>query len=174
MPLAEYDENSGFYWITPEIPYSFEGSEEDRAKHEALIKEAMEYREIEAQISVLSESRELNRFLRKYGLVSYRCKRGCLLGSAFNYRGTKYWYSWRQSDYELVLPESPTASGGGVTRSVGRKALFNLENALSDKEGRYGIAECRHYMAVIHSEEIAADMEAVRTVREKTIYLPKA
>ena len=174
MSLAEYDENSELYWLAQKVPYSLDGSEKDRAKHQALIKEAMEYREVETLINSLSDTRGLNKFLRKYGLVSYRCKRGCLLGSVFNYRGTKYWYSWRQSDYELVLPESPTEPENSVKRVAGRKVLFNLESSVAGGEDRHGIAECRHYVAVIHPKEIANDVESVRRVREKTFYLPKS
>lgn len=90
MPLAEYDENSGFYWLDSMHAYTFNGTEEERAQLEKELKQRIQ---LEKELNELAEAGKLNAFLRKYGLVTYRCKRGCLLGAVFNHRGTKYFYS---------------------------------------------------------------------------------
>ena len=168
MPLAEYNENSGFYWLDSSHAYTFNGTEEERAQHEKQLKEQIQ---LERELNELAEAGKLNAFLRKYGLVTYRCKRGCLLGAVFNHRGTKYFYSWQRTLKE-VTDVAPI--GLSIKReAVKALAVRHYERELKGELKSFVGGECRHVDACLTSADIVADVEALKRADKKTVYLPR-
>ena len=168
MPLAEYDENSGLYWLDSSHAYTFNGTEEERREYERQLKRELW---IENQLALFSKAGKLNAFLRKYGLVTYRCKRGCLLGAVFNYRGTKYFYRC-----DRVAKFMPVVSKGRVTeRYVSYNQLTVDEFDLRPDRGSAvkKVGRCRHFVAALPNDEVLRDVEHLKVKKDKNIYLPR-
>lgn len=90
VDVGTYDEELGVYWLTPMHAYGFSGTEEDQKR---IAKRKWGEIELEEYL----KHQNVNRFIRKYGLVSYRCKRGCLLVAVLNVKSVKYIYAWSQT-----------------------------------------------------------------------------
>ena len=167
MPLAEYDENSGFYWLDSRHAYTFNGTEEERAQHEQRLKQRIQ---LEEELNELAKSGELNAYLRKYGLVTYRCKRGCLLGAVFNRAGKKYFYSWDRRAEDVI----DTEEGLEVEYEVINFFYVNQFDLDSDKEETvYNVGECRHLNATLFRSEVLEHIDALKTKNKKTVYLSR-
>lgn len=167
MPLAEYDENSGFYWLDSMHAYMFDGTEEERAQYE---RELLQSIQLEREIDQLAEDGKLNAYLRKYGLVTYRCKRGCLLGAVFNRAGEKYFYSWGRRTENLI----ETEGGLNVEYEVINQLRVNRFDIDSDRlMAVYRVGECRHLNATLFRSEVLEHIDALKRENKKTVYLSR-
>ena len=168
MPLAEYDENSGLYWLDSEHTYAFNGTEEARAQYEQKLKKTIQ---LKKELSELSKSGKLNAYLRKYGLVTYRCQRGCLLGTVFNHAGEKYFYSWDRGMENVI----ETEEGLDLEYEVIHRFYlhwFDLDGTY-EAAGFYSAGECRHLNAWLSRSKVVEHIEALKKKSKKTVYLSR-
>ena len=151
--------------------YLFVGTDEQR---EGLRRRFMQGVRVTKELTDLSESGKINAFLRKYGLVTYRCKRGCLLGAVFNYRGEKYFYHW---DRRPEIAKEQIVNG--CVEKVEDRAVLNVlgfdffDLDPKQEERVYAVGNCRHFDATILRSEVLNHIDALKTENKKTVYLSR-
>lgn len=97
----------------------------------SLMREVLDNNDKCKPVNALFSGAGLNKKLRRYGLVEYRCHRGCLLGALVNYRGEYFMFTeqvvdtdegyidWVALDRELDDINQTAPGNGGSGNSTG-------------------------------------------------------
>src|SRR5699024_1025862 len=151
-----------------EHTYAFNGTEEARAQYEQKLKKTIQ---LKKELSELSKSGKLNAYLRKYGLVTYRCQRGCLLGTVFNHAGEKYFYSL-DSGMGSVIKTGEVLQDDYEVISRLYHHWYDLDGTY-EAAGFYSAGECRHLNAWLSRSNVFEHTEALKKKSKKTVYLSR-
>lgn len=134
-----------------------------------------------------SVARKRNRFVRKYGLVEYRCERDCFLGAVVNLRGE--WWVIQRGNRTF----HPFFDGGEPPKSIEdyKRLESEEERGSGDEPGRRNVCtympwawvthyrnglysplmHCEHSSEEMTAEQVKADIESLK--RNKVIRIPR-